>query len=267
MNVHKSLFIALAGVCLPVIAQSPITTIDNTIATPLSGASSPGNASSILANLQISFSGGKPVTNVQLTGTAIWYADGPEDTGTATLTASSTGAAQLQLSLSKSGVRTELQDSIGPTMTCQWSYGSQTLQSADAMNCWKGEVWFLPALSLQAATLPVSVGVVDYGVDADSSGSFHHLQSQMVVPGLPGKMTAQVMQESTTDIGLDPVSLLPARLSYKVHPDDGAPIQVPIEVRFSNYQKIGGVEVPFLIRRYINGSLQLEVSVQSAEIN
>lgn len=252
MNARKYLLLTLVSVCFPAFAQSPAT---------------PGNASSTLAQLQSVFSGGKPVTNVQLTGTATWHAGSLEDTGPATLTASSMGAAQMQLLLAKSGERSEKQDSIGPGMTCQWSTDGQPAQPADAMNCWKGAVWFLPAISLQAAAIPASVGIADYGMETDSSGTVHHLQSQLVLANLPADMTTKAMQESTIDIGLDPASLLPARVSYKVHPDNGASLQLPIEVRFSNYKKVSGVEVPFLIQRYVNGSLQLEIDVQSAQIN
>jgi hypothetical protein len=66
---------------------------------------------------------------------------------------------------------------------------------------------------------------------------------------------------------VDPVSFLPAVLSYSIRPDNGAPISIAIEIHYSNYQAINGVQIPFTIQRYVNGSLQLEVDVTSAQVN
>jgi hypothetical protein len=61
---------------------------------------------------------------------------------------------------------------------------------------------------------------------------------------------------------------LPAVLAYTVHPDNGAQgVTIAIEVHYSDYRTVNGVQVPFLIQRYVNGSLQLEISVSSAQIN
>jgi hypothetical protein len=40
-----------------------------------------------------------------------------------------------------------------------------------------------------------------------------------------------------------------------------------IEVRYSNYQNAMGAKVPFHIQRYVNGSLQLDLVIQSAQVN
>lgn len=72
---------------------------------------------------------------------------------------------------------------------------------------------------------------------------------------------------STTDIGLDTVSLLPAVLAYSVHPDNGAPVSIAIEIHYSDYRTVSGVQIPFHIQRYVNGFLQLDILVSSAAVN
>jgi hypothetical protein len=66
---------------------------------------------------------------------------------------------------------------------------------------------------------------------------------------------------------LDTVTLLPAVLTYSLHPDNGAQFEIAVEVHYSDYRAVNGVHIPFLIQRYVNGSLQLEIRVSSAEIN
>ena len=76
-----------------------------------------------------------------------------------------------------------------------------------------------------------------------------------------------MMQRSTADLGLDPKTRLPAVLSYTTRPDNGAAIPIAVEIHYTNYQAINGVQIPFTIERYVNGSLQLEIAVTSAQIN
>jgi hypothetical protein len=75
------------------------------------------------------------------------------------------------------------------------------------------------------------------------------------------------MQSSTTDLGLDPVSLLPAVLTYTLYPASGSSTPITIEIDFSNYTAVSGVQIPFTIQRYVNGSLQLAITLSSAQIN
>ena len=225
------------------------------------------NASAILSQAANAFSTGKPVSQVQLTGSANWYAGSLKDSGTATLTASSTGAAQMQLSLAKKGSWTEAQTGIGSDMACQWAGTDGVANQGDLMNCLRSTVWFLPSISLQPGTIPTGVGVTDLGTGTVGPGTYRHLQSQMVLANMPNRLLSRSVEASTTDIGIDPNTLLPSVLCYQVHPDNGAQINIPIEVRYSDYRKVNGAEIPFLIQRYVNGSLQLEIQISSVQVS
>jgi hypothetical protein len=122
---------------------------------------------------------------------------------------------------------------------------------------------------LQSSLLPSYLGAADLGSSAVGFGAttYRHLQGQLVLPGMTSKLTADLMQRSTADLGLDPTSLLPAVLTYSLHPDNGSPVPIAIEIHYSNYQAIDGVQIPFTIQRYVNGTLQLELSVTSAQVN
>jgi hypothetical protein len=128
-------------------------------------------------------------------------------------------------------------------------------------------VWFLPSISLQPTAIPAGVGVADLGTGTVGSGTYRHLQTQAVLTGMPSKLLSRSVEASTTDLGIDPTTTLPSVLRYQVHPDNGANVDIPIEIRYSNYQKVNGAEIPFLIQRYVNGSLQLEIRVNSAQIS
>jgi hypothetical protein len=261
--VIKALLITVGGYLLATSATFGATP------TPTATGSTGANATTLLNQLSNAFSGGQVVHQVQLTGNAAWHVGSIDDTGSATLSAATTGSSQMQLSLSSSGTRTEAQAGRGSDQSCTWTAEDAVAHTIDPGNCWRPVIWFLPPLSLQPSLLPSYLGAVDLGTGpvGFSTTSYRHLQGELVLPSLKTKLASDIMLSSTADLGLDPASLLPAVLTYSITPDNGAPIPIAIEIRYSNYQTINGVKIPFTIQRYVNGSLQLEIAVSSAQVN
>ena len=227
------------------------------------------NARNVLGDLSTAFSVGKTIQNVRISGYASWYAGSLEDSGTVTLTASADGSSQMQLLLGGSGKRTETQAGVGSNATCSWAGADGITHEVRSGSCWRPVLWFLPALSLQTSSLSGSLRVVDLGMGTvgGSTNIHRHLQSQITLSDVPDALATDVMQQSKTEIGLDPISHLPTTLTYSVRPDSGAQVAIAIEVHYSDYRTVDGVQIPFLIQRYVNGSLQLEIHINSAEIN
>ena len=226
------------------------------------------NANGALVQLSTAFASGTVVHDVTLSGNATWYAGSLVDTGTVTLTASSNGASQMQLELSSLGSRTESQTGTGLSTTCQWVDKDNKPHVVDSQNCWKPTLWFLPAFSLQPSLIPNYVGLIDLGTGTvgPSSTIYRHLQGHVTFSGLPDPLASAVTQQSITDIGLDAVTLLPAIVTYSLLPDSGATTPIQVSVEYANYQIVNGAKIPFLIRKFVNGALQLEIQVSSAQI-
>jgi hypothetical protein len=227
------------------------------------------SAANLLGQLSAAFSGGQTVQNVQLSGNATWYAGSLTDSGTVSLTASTSGSSQMQLTLASSGQRTEGQTGTGMVASCQWAGADEVTHAIQPTNCWRPALWFLPALSLQPSLLPSYLGTSDLGLGTVGSDAsvYRHLQSELIFGGLPSTLSNQVTQQSTTDLGLDPTSLLPAVLAYSVMPDSGVQTPVSIQILYSNYQAVNGVQIPFHIQRYVDGALQLDILIGTAQIN
>lgn len=225
------------------------------------------DVTSIVNQIDHVFSGRKLVTNVQLSGQVIWHAGSLEDSGSASLIADSSGAMQIQLSLAKKGAWMEAQEKIASGMACSWSGSDQIVHYNDVMNCSRPTVWFFPLITLQSSAMSSGVGVADLGSETIESRPAEHLQIQAVFSDLPDNLLARSMHASTTNLDIDSVTLLPVCLRYEVKSDNGASTAIPIEIRYSDYRNVNGVKVPFLIQRYINGSLQLEIHLDSAQVN
>ena len=69
------------------------------------------------------------------------------------------------------------------------------------------------------------------------------------------------------DFYLDATTLLPAAISYNIHPDNDALVDIAVEVRFSDYRVASGTRIPFHIQRFLNGSLLLDIQLQNVSVN
>jgi hypothetical protein len=69
------------------------------------------------------------------------------------------------------------------------------------------------------------------------------------------------------DIYLDFASLLPVAFVFNVHPDDDATTNIGVEIDFSSYEAVNGVQIPFHIQKLISNGLALDVVLSSAVLN
>lgn len=223
----------------------------------------------LVRQLAAVFSEGRVVQRVQLSGSATWYAGTLQASGTVNLTAAADGTSQMQLALEKIGARTESHAGIGMSATCQWTGDDGLSHQILSGDCWRPVVWFLPTLLLQPSVFSSDEKMTDLGLTTVGAGSvmYRHLQSQLTFSNVQGKSSAELAALGSADYGLDPETLLPVVLSYSTLPDNGAAIPVAIEVHYSDYRTIDGSRIPFHIQRYVNSALQLDILVNSAQLN
>jgi len=76
------------------------------------------------------------------------------------------------------------------------------------------------------------------------------------------------MQHLTqVDIYLDPTTSLPVSYVFNSHPDNNALLDIPTEIRYSNYQNVGGTQIPLHVQKYINNILATDLQFQTALLN
>jgi hypothetical protein len=69
------------------------------------------------------------------------------------------------------------------------------------------------------------------------------------------------------DFYLDSATLLPAAITYNIHPDNNALLDVPVQSRFSDYRSVSGAKIPFHIQRFLNNTLTKDLEVLNVTIN
>jgi hypothetical protein len=213
-----------------------------------------------VAAAQIAFSKA-PVHQVTMSGTVNWTAGSLEDSGPVTLQASADGSWTASMELS-SGTRVESQTAAGSSMTCQFQTNSgRTPQGGRPDNCRRSVTWFLPPITLQPSLKPTALAFQVMG-----SANAPELKTQLSFADISADFVKRTIDATTSTVALDPTSLLPSTLTYDAFPDTGPAIPIPVQIEFSDYRSTDGAQIPYSIKRYLNGTLQAEITISSVSI-
>jgi hypothetical protein len=224
-------------------------------------------ALSLAGQAVIALTNGIAVSDVTLTGNVTWIAGSDDEMGTATMQAKGTGESRVDLSLS-GGTRTEIRNDIASNFPQGASIQNGGAQQDWAMhNCWINASWFYPALSFLHATSDPSLIFSYVGQESRGGASVQHLRVYRYLTLKNPAFVALTQKVSTADFYLNAVSLLPVALVFNTHPDDDAGTNISIEIEFSGYQMVNGVQIPLHVKKLISGGLALDLVATSANVN
>jgi hypothetical protein len=233
--------------------------------TPTSVASNPA-AVSLATKSLAALTGTTQIADVTLTGTATRTAGSDIESGNITLKALGTLNSRMDLIVS-SGTRSEIRNASNGLPQGQWLAPTGSVSSMATHNCFTDAAWFFPALTVLSQASSPSVTVTYIGPETKNNISVQHLHFALNSTTQTTGTGNPIITLSSTDIYLDATSLLPVALAFNTHPDNDTLVNIPIEVDFSNYQAVNGVQVPFRIQKFLNGSLFLDLTIQSASLN
>ena len=210
--------------------------------------------------------GGVAVTDVTLTANVTWIAGSDIETGTATLTAKGTTESRVDLVLS-GGNSSEIRNgTVGPFPIGKWIGPDGVSHTSAIHNCWTDASWFFPALlSLFASDASVVLNYV--GAETRGGVSVQRLRSYRYPTNIDPTIAASFQTVSTVDFYLDSSSLLPVSVTFNAHPDDDPGTNISIEIDFSEYKAINGVQVPLRVQKYLQGGLVLDLTITGATLN
>lgn len=208
--------------------------------------------------------GGQPISDATLNATVISILGSDYETGTATLQAKGATESRIDLSLGNE-TRTDVRNVVSGVQEGAWSLNGSKATAYSQANCWTDAGWFIPVMGILSQNA-VSKTVFTYvGLEQYNGLSAQHIRVFRLGPFMTDIQTAQRL--TTVDFYLDPNSYLPLGIVSNSHLDSDVNTNVPTETRFSNYQVVSGIEVPFHIQRLLNGSLMLDITVTSAQFN
>jgi hypothetical protein len=207
--------------------------------------------------------GNARINDVTLTGTGTRTAGSDVESGDVTLKALGIGEARLDLIVA-GGTRSEIRN-LNSNSTPQgfWIGLDGSVHSIANHNCFTDAAWFFPAFSVLSQRLNPNLVATYVGQETRNGAAVQHLR--FLVQN--GDQTGFSQQLSAEDIYLDASSYLPVALAFNVHPDENAGANIPVEVYFSNYQTVNGVQVPFHIQQLLNGTLLFDLTIQKVILN
>src|SRR5262249_23698128 len=126
--------------------------------------------------------------------------------------------------------------------------------------------WFFPAFAASRLFSSAKHIVLHVGTERWGERSVEHLSLNQ--PDSPQVIVVPRLSHLTQmDLYLDSNTLLPARLTFNAHPDNDVGIDIPVEIVFSDYRSVNGVQVAFHIQKSINNSLALDFQAEVVEFN
>ena len=200
---------------------------------------------------------------VTLTGTVTWSGSGSSQTGTVTLLALGTGESSMNLAL-QNGTWTEIRDAQTGVALGEW-INSSTSGMFASQNCQTDAVWFFPVLGSLAAGPNVVLSYI--GQTTWNGQTVQQIQSYIYQANPPAGVTPTQQQLSTMNFYLNATTLLPVAVTFNAHPDNNANANLAIEIDFSNYRSMGGVQVPTLIQKSSQGSVLVALTITGAAFN
>jgi len=269
------------SVCLVAVCAS-LATAQSPQPSPSPQATDP-QAAALLARSAAALRGNAPLSDVTLTGTARRIAGSDDESGQVTIKARATGQTRLDLNL-PSGKHSESRNvspAAGPNVGAGFSPSSSVAITAPSGQ-WTGPdgaahdiayhnliaepAWHSPAILLAQLLANPNLVVANLGQETRNGAAVQHLSIAQTATGTSD--TDRLMQHlSQLDLYLDPATLLPASVAFNIHPDNNANLDIPVEIRFSDYRSVNGVKVPFRLERFFNGSLSLDIQLDSATLN
>lgn len=222
-------------------------------------------ALALLQKSLAALTGGQSITDITLSGTAHRIAGSDDESGTVTVKALTGTGSRLDLSFA-SGPRSEARSVSASGPFGSWS-GPDGIAHSMAYHNVLTDIGLSPLFTL-ASILSNANSVLTYvGPETREGHSVIHISSLQQFPALPGDGATLMQHLTQTEIFLDLSTGLPVALAFKIHPDDNALLDIPVEIQFSDYRNVNGSQIPFHVQKFLNNSLFLDLQFQTAAVN
>jgi hypothetical protein len=221
-------------------------------------------AATLLTQAAKALTGSAVVTDVTLTGTAEWFAGSDDETGNA-IYRGIAGSYRLDMTF-RNGTRSEMVSPVSGVPTGSWIGLDGTSNPIANHNLMADSGWF-PIFTLGNGLSSANTVSTYVGQETRNGVPLLHISSSQVFPNLSGSAASLMQHLTQVDIYLDPSTLLPNVYVYNSHPDNNALLDIPTEIRYSDYQTISGTQIPLHVQKFVNGSLSLDLQFQNAVFN
>jgi hypothetical protein len=222
-------------------------------------------AAALLQQSLAALSGGHPLTDVTLSGTARSIAGSDDESGTVVVKALAGTGTRLDLTL-PSGSRSEIRNTSSVPVVGSWSGPDGVSHLVADQNLVTDPGWS-PVFLLAAFATSQNALFTYVGTETKNGNAVVHITASLQFPGLTSTGAAFMRHFSQAEIYLNPTTFLPVAIAYNLHPDVNSSVDIPIEIDYSAYQVINGTQMPFHVQKFVNNCLALDFQFDSALLN
>jgi hypothetical protein len=202
------------------------------------------------------FSHATVLHTIILTGVATRGAGASAQSGSATLIARSDGSGSTQIS---AGNYSEAEEYpvFSSSDICLTAPNAIPSQEFYPRRCVGSTLWYLPQISILLAKSDPTL-VTELPSNAVSGVTIYRRRPKQ------SRLTPdQVKALSSSALTIDSSSMLVTQNAFTISPLERPSLKIPMTVLYSDYFTSNGITVPGRIRRYVGGTLQLDLHVTS----
>jgi hypothetical protein len=224
-------------------------------------------AISLLKNASAAMSNGTAVSDISLSGSATRIAGSDQESGQVSFEAKGTQESKIVLSLT-GYTYTEVRSFANGAAVGSYVGPDGVVHATAFHNCFADAAWFFPLLSSDAfAVSNPDLNAAYIGQETFNGSTVQHVATWQSVSSPDSSAALGIAHLTTMDWYLDATTSIPIGLRFTTHPADDASKDFAVEIRFSNYQLLNGVLVPFRVQKFLNGGLVLDLMISSAVVN
>ena len=208
--------------------------------------------------------GAKTFSSITMSGTTTWIAGSLQDSGNISLTFSADGSSSETWSLG-SQPHSLASSSFASGRSCTYTDSKGAEHQDASLGCQRAIAWFAPWMSLsflssgslqRIASLPVAGG-------ADNATQLTYVTNVSLASSQPSSLQSQLEQGTGVGISYGLLTGLVNQLDYNVALDSDPAHVIPYRIVFSDYRTEAGFVLPHRIQRYIQRTLQADITITS----
>lgn len=211
--------------------------------------------------------GNNKFSSLTMTGGAVWTAGSLTESGTVTFTMSSDGSFTETWSL-PSQSHTFQSTMVSGRRTCTYTNPTGKQVSIEDASCLQAVPWFAPWFGLDSVANTLATAT-DTTQPSDTASGNERLSFIPNLAAPSGSSTAVqqslllLQQGSSVNVSYNLTSALPAALNFNHLLDSNPSHSIQNDATFTDYRPEGGYMLPHHIQRYIQRTLQADITITS----
>jgi hypothetical protein len=203
----------------------------------------------------------KTFSSLTFSGTAAWTAGSLQDSGNVVLTASADGSSNEKWSLS-SQPHTLASTSFTNGRNCSYVDSAGKNHQDASPGCFRAVPWFAPWMSL--LMLPNNTLLRTSGISlatADGTAAQLEYMTNLGTAATPNSQLAAFSSGTVVGLVVDPNTSLIDEVDFNQTIDSDTARVIPYRIVFSDYRPEAGLILPHHIQRYIQHTLQADITI------